>query len=579
MCGISGFIIKNNKYIDKANKYSKKLIKNLKNRGPDSNNIYKDNNVVLCHNRLSIIDLNKRSDQPFIFKNLVIIFNGEIYNYVNLRQYLINNYNSIFESESDTEVLIQLIYYVGLKKALKLLNGIFVFSVYNKKDKTINIVRDRIGIKYCYYYEDENIFIYSSNPAAIVKTLYEVDNKKWKLNINSLFSYLSSGICLSKECMFENIYGLDSGCLINIDVNINNIIKKKWWIPNFNRENENLEKYIKHSIKIQERGDVGKNILFSGGIDSSIIAYFSKKSNFLTIDLGELNYAKNILKNLKKENKLNIINSDFLNKNIHRFIDEQRKIINFTGIPTKASYIMTLSGLYIKENQKNKKILLSGIGGNELFYGHRRIKLENKGFKSHLRDLYIYLSQIKPLENKYKNKLIEYKKNFVENIYKEINIPDNLKVCNISRWLELKTFLLNDLLVNADAIYMYYSIEARVPLLDHNIVEISLSKNPIDFFYDKNIIKNKPTWNEYTQSSKKILKDILKKKINNENIFKEKYSYDVERHKLHPMYIDLCNKFLKRNIIGWNGSWTKYNSPLIGNLELWFQEFEYLLEI
>jgi asparagine synthetase B (glutamine-hydrolysing) len=145
---------------------------------------------------------------------------------------------------------------------------------------------------------------------------------------------------------------------------------------------------------------------------------------------------------------------------------------------------------------------------------------------------------------------------------------------NIPRWLEIKTYLLNDLVLNADAIYMYYSIEARVPLLDHNIFEIALSKKPDDFFFK---IINNPTWNEYTINSKKILKEILLDKFDEKIINREKYTYDVERHKIHPLYLKLCHKFIERNIIGWNGIFTKYNSNLIGNIELWFQEFEYLL--
>lgn len=579
MCGISGIIIKNKEKLSKIELYAQRLISYLHNRGPDDNSIYIKDKVALCHNRLSIVDLDSRSKQPFIFKNLVMIFNGEIYNYIELKEYLIENFNATFIGTSDTEILIQLFYYIGIDYTLEKINGIFSIALYDEITSIVSIIRDRIGIKYCYYYEDNNMFIFASNPAAIVKTLHDIDQQKWEINTNSLFSYLSSGICLTKESMFKNIYGIDSGALIEYNLNTNLISINKWWIPNFNRENDNLENYIENSIKIQERGDVEKNILYSGGIDSNILAYYSVECDFLTMNLGEIEYAKDILKNIDKNDRLQIIDSDFLNNNINNFIDEQRKIINFTGIPTKASYIMNLSSLYIKNYQSEKKILLTGIGGNELFYGHRRTKINEKGFKSHLRDLYVFLSQIKPLDNKYKELFNNYKSNFVDNIYDEINIPDNLLKENIPRWLEIKTFLLNDLLLNADAIYMYYSIEARVPLLDHNIFEIVLSKKPQEFFYDLNIIENNPTWNEFTKNSKKPIKDILLKNIDSENIFREKYSYDVERHTLHPMYIDLCNKFLERNIVGWNGNWTKYNSPLIGNLELWFQEFEYLLNI
>jgi len=573
MCGISGFIIKKSLNMKHMNEYINCLKTYLHNRGPDNSDHYINENKALVHNRLSIIDLDSKSNQPFVFKNLVMIYNGEIYNYVELREYLINNFNAEFVSKSDTEILIQLFYYIGINMTLKLLNGIFAICLYNKETDEISLIRDRIGIKYCYYYNDDDIFIFASNPGSIVKTLYDINNMKWKINTNSLFSYLASGICLTKESMFEGVYGLDTGMILTINNNIINIIK--WYVPIFNRSNENINIYIENAVKLQEVGDVGMNILYSGGIDSSIIAFYSTSSKYLTINFGELEYAKSILNKININNELTIIKDSFLDNKINIFIDEQRKIINFTGIPVKASYIITMSGLYIKENEPMYKILLTGIGGNELFYGHRRIKTNSDGLKNHIKDLYLYLSQIKPLDNKYKILFEKYKNDFIENIYKEINIPNDLPINNIPRWLELKTFLLNDLLLNADSIYMYYSIEARVPLLDHNIFEISLSKEPEEFFY-KNIIN--PTWDEYTKNSKKILKDILLEKIENNIINKDKYSYDVERHKIHPLYINLCNSFMKRNIIGWNGMFTKYNSHLIGNIELWFQEFEYLLE-
>ena len=204
---------------------------------------------------------------------------------------------------------------------------------------------------------------------------------------------------------------------------------------------------------------------------------------------------------------------------------------------------MNMTGLYLNQHEKKSKVLLTGIGGNELFYGHRRIKFNSKGFKNHVRDLYVFLSQIKPLDNKYKEQFLNFKKNLTTNLYKNINIPEDLKDCNIPRWLEIQTFLLNDLLMNADNIYMYYSIEARVPLLDHNIFEIALSKHPKDFFYDFDKLSN-TTWNEYTTKSKKVLKEILLKNMSKEMVFKEKFSYDIERHKIHNLYTELCKKFM-----------------------------------
>lgn len=576
MCGISGCIIKNSKYLEYLNKYNECLIKFLHNRGPDQNGIYVSDNISLNHNRLSINDLDPRSKQPFYFKNLTMIFNGEIYNFLVLKEYLITTYKTTFIGTSDTEILIQLFYYEGIENTLKLINGIFAIALYNSETNDIYIIRDRIGIKYCYVYEDENILMFSSNPGSIAKTLYEVNGNKFNINQDVMFSYIASGICLASKSMFDNINGINPGSYIKINSKNMNSQITKWWEPNLTREKEDILHAIQYSMDIQELGDVGKNILYSGGIDSNILAKYSTNSELITLAVGEEIVAKQCADCLNK--KIKIIEPSYLEQNLSNFINEQRKIIKFSGIPIKASYLMNMTGLYLNENEPNNKILLTGTGGNELFYGHRRIKIKNQGFKSHVRDLYLYLSQIKPFDNKYKEAFDIFKHDFANKLYEQIDIPKDLKESNISRWLEIQTFLLNDLLINADNIYMFYSIEARVPLLDHNIFEIALSKNPEDFFYDFENLGT-ATWNEYTTKSKKQFKEALKEHFDDKIVFKEKYSYDIERHKIHPYYVDLCQKFLERKIIGWNGAFTKYNSHLVGNIELWFQEFEYLIKI
>ena len=206
-----------------------------------------------------------------------MIFNGEIYNFNILKKILIEKYQATFIGTSDTEILIQLFYFEGINKTLELLNGIFAIALYNIDTNDVVIIRDRIGIKYCYYYEDENIFMFASNPGAIVKTLYDVNKIKFDLNIDVMFSYLSSGICLSSQSLFKNIIGIESGKYLKMNTSTFSFHYHKWWNPNFNREDDNLEKYIQESIDIQEIGDVKKNVLYSGGIDSNIIANYSKK--------------------------------------------------------------------------------------------------------------------------------------------------------------------------------------------------------------------------------------------------------------------------------------------------------------
>ena len=577
MCGITGIIIKKGDldfkiYIDKLLNYQDK-------RGPDASGNFISHNIALGHNRLAIQDLDSRSNQPFVYKNLVMVFNGEIYNYVELKSELIKNFNEIFTTNSDTEVLIKLFYRLGIEKTLEKINGMFCIGIYNKDTNDLFIIRDRIGIKQCYIYEDDNKLIFSSTPASIVKTLNDLENKKFNLNKTSLFHYLSGGICLTTETMFEEIKGINTGSYIKINVKNYSKNIKKWW--NLSCRNGNIENIINKAVEIRNRSDAGGYLLYSGGTDSSVISKFSNKIDLLTLDAGEYEFAKNISLELGLENKLHKIPKDFVRKETNNFIQEQRKIINFIGIPIRASFLMTLCGKYIKtnndQNEKKNKIVLSGIGGNELFYGHRRMKLDESGIEDHIKNIYHYLSQIEPLDNDYKEVFLNFKETLVEKVLKTIDLPKNIYRSNIHRWIEINTFLLNDLLVNSDAIFMYYSLESRVPFLDHNVIECIMNTQPEECFYNSEEIKKGCSWKNYTKNNKKQLRDILKDDISEENLIHAKYTYELQRHRIGPMYYNLCDKFLQRKIINWNGPWTKFNATLIGNLELWFQEFDIYL--
>jgi len=276
MCGISGVILKNNISKEKLEKYIKNLLELQHNRGPDDNGHHIFNNLVLGHNRLSIIDLNNRSKQPFQFKNLVLSFNGEIYNYIELRESLIKKYNEFFKTTSDTEVLIKMFYYYGIEKTLNQIEGMFSIILLNKITNKLFLIRDRIGIKLCYYYNDENIFMFASTPGPIAKTLYKFSNKKFDIDKYTLFYYLSSGLCPTNKSLFENIYGLKPAHIIEYNLYDNIFASNKWWTPNL-KNNLNLEEILDESVKQRENSDVDGSVIFSGGIDSSIICYFNSK--------------------------------------------------------------------------------------------------------------------------------------------------------------------------------------------------------------------------------------------------------------------------------------------------------------
>ena len=575
MCGIFGIIFKNNCKYEDIEQYLINLQENLKNRGPDCKGYYIENKIGIGHNRLSIIDSNEDSNQPFYFKNFIMSFNGEIYNHIDIRKKLSDKYNAEFKTDSDTETLIQSFYYLGLNDTLNIINGMFLIVLFNKETKEIILIRDRIGEKMCYYYKTNDYFIFASNPGTIVKTLFKLKKQKFNVNIKILFSYLSSGFCSTNKTLFEGIQGINCGSLIKM--NNYSFEEIKWWNPTFNYNNDLSNNIIKAIQSRQTKNDNDSYISFSGGIDSSVISNYTSNISHLTIDVGELDNTISVLKSLNKLDLLEEVDDNFVDTIIDDFINEHRKIINFSGFPTSASYLMLILGKYIKTNS-NKRVLISGIGGNELFYGYRRMKLNNLSLNDHIRDIFHYHSQIEP-HDKYKEIFDNFNSNLENDIKKDINIPDNLNPLNHPRWLELNTILLNNYLLNADSIFMYYSIECRTPYLDYNLIESALSLNPEEFFYNIEKIKKSPSWYEYIINGKKPLKELLKQKLKKEDIFREKFDINVERHIIGPMYFKLCDEFMKRNIVKWKSDFTKFNAPLIGSLELWFQEFDELLII
>ncbi len=574
MCGISGIIFKNKELINKEIiLYINDL---LKIRGNDANEIYINNNIMLGHNRLSIIDNDIKSNQPFIFNNLVMIFNGEIYNYLELKELLIKNYNSSFNTNSDTEVLIQLFYYLGVDKTLELIEGMYTIILYNNEKNDVFLIRDRLGEKLLYYYEDNNIFIFASNPGSIAKTVNLYFNKIWDINKYTFFYYLSSGMFPTRMCLFEDIFGLKPGYYIKYNINTFEQEYIKYWVF---KENNNYNYYdlLKKIINNCENTDtnIDTKILFSGGIDSGIIAFFENNSQYVTLETDEIEYSKKFLLDLNKQDKQHVISKEYIKNNLEKTINIQKKIIGETGLFTRSSFAVIITGLYLQEYHPNTKCIITGNGGDELFYGYYIMHNDNSKYNNHIEEKFIFNKFISPLDNEYGEYFIDkYMPNFESNIIQELDIPDNLNIDNIPRWIELKTYLLNDLNIDSDIIFMNFLIECRSPFLNHKLVEYCLSNNPDTFFYNY----DKSTYNNFINNSKKPLKEILLKKLNKENIFREKYGYGFDDDIYIKYYKNLANNFFERKLIKCD-DYTNQYIILVATLEMWINEFETIIKI
>ena len=501
MCGISGFFGKE--------KISKDIINSslnlMKNRGPDFQD-YKEikvNNYInlyFLHSRLSILDLKERSNQPFKKKHIVLIFNGEIYNYKEIRINL-EKYGYKFSTESDTEVLANAYLHYG-ENCVNFFEGMWSFAIWDDKIKKLFLSRDRFGEKPLFFYKKENAFYFASE-IKFIKSL-SLDNfkiNKEKINLNLLHGYKS--IHKDNKTYFDKIVSLEPGYNLIIDSNLKKK-KYKYWNPLI-KQNKNLSYkeacegvnfYLKKSLKIRLRSDVPIAFCLSGGVDSSLLTSIAvkefnvKATTYSIIDKDKrYNEEKNILatiKDLKCKNNLIYLNYKDTLSNL-------KKLVQYHESPISTISYLAHSFLSKKISKDKFKVAISGAGADELFTGY---------YHHHL----LYLKILKN-SKVFKNKFIEWKKHVLpfvrnpnlrsikllhkKNNYEDINFIKNFVMNNVKKNKEfffsgtdiLRNKMLNELfyevipviLHHDDLNSMYYSIENRNPFLDKDLFEFANS--------------------------------------------------------------------------------------------------------
>ena len=337
MCGIAG-IINYSENLKEIKKTIKQIIIAQDNRGPDNNDIWVSscNKVSLGHNRLSIIDLTNNANQPFISHdgNFIITFNGEIYNYLEIKKELLSS-NVKFRSNSDTEVLIEAYKKWGINFLLKL-RGMYAFAIYDKIKKKMFLARDPFGIKPLYYINKNKIFYFASE----IKALKKINNIDFKKTNNSILQYYIWGNMEGNKTIYNDIYLLEEGSYKVIDDNGDVFdckfadIKEK--IINSNKSNfknkNELGDYLKEifdeTVSYHHISDVPVSILLSSGIDSSVIAASSKNNknlNSLTLEFPDNENKKSESYLAKKTAKINNIEHyvDYISK------EEMNDLTNF----------------------------------------------------------------------------------------------------------------------------------------------------------------------------------------------------------------------------------------------------------
>ena len=514
MCGIVGYV--SNREID-----INKMVKSILHRGPDYCGVYRDNGLALGHSRLSIIDISKAGNQPMISKSgkYIIVYNGEIYNFKDIRMQLIEE-GCVFKSNSDTEVILEGIEKWGLDLIARL-NGIFAFAVYDKEYKKIYLARDRFGVKPLYYYHKNGEFIFSSE----IKGLLASERINRILNYQGLHEYLHFGSTLGETTFYKGIYKLKPGSIMSFDIEHNkyniNCFNLNYDIndssDSFDSAVEKIKYLLDKSVKSQLISDVPVGIFLSGGIDSAAITAFASKhySKKLKTYSAGFDFDKGVNELPKAKYISNLFDTDHCEMHIKGvdIPDHLNKLISCFDQPfgDPANIPLYLMSMELKGKQK---VVLQGDGGDELFAGYSRYFWSNNMVKFKLLSKIITkLGKIIPKSSRYYRSMrsmysvvqrdpeivsalllsqemfteppIRLFEEHVSNNLK--NIDPYMRYRNLHNIFKHKDFtqellytdincLLPDVfLEKVDRSTMAASIESRVPFLDNNLAHYAMS--------------------------------------------------------------------------------------------------------
>ena len=543
MCGIVGLIDLTHKSTETQ---LKSMVSTLNHRGPDSQDQFvlkkNDYSIGLAHARLSIIDLTPSANQPMKFKNLQIVFNGEIYNYKEIKVEL-ENLGHQFKTSSDTEVILHA-YKVWGKDAVHRFIGMFAFAIYDEQEDKLFLCRDRAGVKPLFVYQHKDLLLFASE----LKAFHKHPLFKKELNVDAVQTYFSFGYVPSPYCIFENCYKVDAGEHITYNLKDLEYKKEKYWsIETFYQQDKfdisykeakhQVHELLKSSYAYRMVSDVPVGVFLSGGYDSTSVAAIlqeqsDKPIKTFTIGFKEGNneapYAKETAKYLGTDHYEYYCTEKEAQEVIPELaFNYDEPFADSSAIPT------TLVSKFAKQKVT---VSLSADGGDEIFAGYDRYhkfskkinKINNsnyfmRGVSSSLisafsdvlpitfeRQKHILKSLSKNL--KYKDSELAIK--FYETVKRmpdfhfskffnatkntsygfEIN-ESNLSVTEQLMAVDYKNYLQNDILTKVDRATMTHSLEGREPMLDHRLAEY-LARLPVDFKYKNGI-------------TKRILKDIV----------------------------------------------------------------------
>ena len=513
MCGIAGLVIKKKSREYEFNAFLK-ATELMRHRGPDYSDHYIYQNCIFVHHRLSILDLDPRSNQPFLShdNNFVCTYNGEIYNYQELKQ----NYNIRTRTTSDTEVMLES-FAAQADAVVPEWNGIFATAILQKNHDKLYLIRDRFGVKPLYYFENNDYFAFASE----IKVLYEWLNS-FELDFKSISEYLWYGNTISNSTMAKKLKKLEPATILEFDLVNGRILTQKqyWELPDtdsypgdINKPIEKVKELLELAVERQLISDVPLGVLLSGGIDSSALVAFAS-SHIENLDTYTVEYDFNIGGESELENA-SLVAKKFGTNHHELKVSSQ----DITGIFSDLVYQyddpfsdVANIPLYLlaKACSNNKKVILQGDGGDEFFGGYRRYNvldwlnfwkyvsavsyrfipsrkwsLRMKRISYILRQgdamkMALYLTEDVPYESPFSI----LSQGFHEQInsydpfqpYKQFNeAHKNLDIVQRMLYADVHILLPHTFLEKVDKATMLCSLEARVPFLDNELTDYMLS--------------------------------------------------------------------------------------------------------
>lgn len=510
MCAISGIL--NWSGVTKSDhcKVASSLLE-MEYRGPDFSAIQKGEISVLGHNRLAILDLNPRSNQPMntLDNRYSIVFNGEIYNFKELKKELENEGVS-FISSSDTEVLLEGFVKYGSAIVSKI-RGMFAFAIWDEKNKELFVARDRFGEKPFYFiHEKSSFFAFASNLSGIVA----LTDQKIEINKQAVYELLSQQYITNDSCIYNGIHKLAPGNFMTIS-SLDCVIESYWELDyrdklevSFEESKNSVHQLLSESISEQLIADVPVGLFLSGGVDSSIIAAIASKNRkditAITMstpenkNFDETAAAAFVAKKLKINHKIVVLDKSCVD-NLPYILRNIEPLADPSLIPTAA---------IAKEAQKEFKVMLSGDGGDEIFGGYKQPVLFNEAlfqgtiwsrkfantviknanffptsyisarinneriFKWAGLEGYYNNVSLQPIQGhkilKTTQGLLNRNQGYLKKSFNFTNDgPDKLL------YVGIKSKLVGDFLYKMDTATMFASIESRVPFLDHRIIDFT----------------------------------------------------------------------------------------------------------